>query len=215
MTNVQYITHENQRFGYEEGAELALKGGCRWVQLRMKDADDGEFMAVGRRVRALCKAYGATFVIDDRVHLVKTLQADGLHLGKLDMPVDEARALLGDDSIIIGGTANTFDDIRRLHRQGVSYIGCGPFRFTATKKKLAPTLGLEGYRHLITLMKSNKINIPVIAIGGILRDDIPEIMATGVSGIAVSGAVLNAVNPMDEMRKIIDEAEVGQKLNER
>ncbi|GAB6982776.1 thiamine phosphate synthase [Prevotella dentasini] len=204
MNNIQYITHSNDRFDHIEGAELALKGGCRWVQLRMKDATDEDFLAAGRRVRELCSAFGATFVLDDRVHLVKELQADGVHLGRLDMPVDEARKYLGDGKIIIGGTANTFDDILKLARQGADYIGCGPFRYTATKKRLAPILGLEGYSRLTGQMKAHGLHVPILAIGGILREDVPAIMATGVSGIAVSGAVLNADDPAREMERFIN-----------
>ncbi len=203
MTNVQYITHCNKRFGYVEGAELALKGGCRWIQLRMKDATDEEFLKTGFLVRKMCKVYNATFVIDDRVHLVKTLEADGIHLGKNDMPVDEAKKLLQNDNIIIGGTANTFEDIVQLNNKGADYIGCGPFRYTETKKNLAPLLGIEGYIQIINNMKQHDISIPVIAIGGITYENVIQIMETGVSGIAISGAILNAEDPEKEMRRII------------
>lgn len=113
MNNIQFITHENQRFGYVEGAEMALRGGCKWVQLRMKDATDNEFLSVGRKVSTLCRNYNATFLLDDRVHLVAELGADGVHLGKNDMPISEARCMLGSEKII-GGTANTFTDVQRL-----------------------------------------------------------------------------------------------------
>uniref|UniRef100_A0AB33IW78 Thiamine-phosphate synthase n=1 Tax=Prevotella sp. GTC17253 TaxID=3236793 RepID=A0AB33IW78_9BACT len=203
MTNIQFITHENQKFDYIEGTELALRGGCRWVQLRMKNATDDEFLSVGRRMAQLCRDYHATFLLDDRVHLVNELGADGVHVGKNDMPADEARAILGNDKII-GGTANTFADIRKLAAQGVNYIGCGPYRYTTTKQNLAPLLGLKGYETLLTAMKEVRIQIPLIAIGGILRDDIPDLLKTGVSGIAISGAVLNAANPEKEMEKLIN-----------
>ena len=110
--------------------------------------------------------------------------------------------MLGEE-FVIGGTANTFDDVERLWREGADYIGCGPFRFTTTKTNLSPVLGLDGYRNIITRMAASGIDIPVVAIGGILYDDIPAIMATGVHGIALSGAVLNALNPVEEMKRII------------
>ena len=200
MMPLQYITHRNRRFGYLEGAQLALRGGCRWIQLRMKEATDEEFVETGCRLRTMCRQYDATFVIDDRVHLVSEVQADGVHLGQRDMPVAEARALLNNKAIVIGGTANTFEDIVHLYEQGADYIGCGPFRFTTTKRNLAPVLGLKGYQDIIAKMKQNGINIPLIAIGGIQRDDVAAIMQTGVSGIAVSSAVLMAADPAKEMR---------------
>lgn len=200
---IQFITHTNSRYGYVEGARLALEGGCRWIQLRMKDAEEAEFLSAAKQIAAMCKEYGATFLLDDHVEWVEKTGADGVHLGKNDMPVDEARKLLGANRII-GGTANTFEDVERLWRQGANYIGCGPYRFTTTKKNLSPVLGIEGYRSIIGQMKEHGINLPVVAIGGILQPDIKDVMATGVSGIAVSGAVLNAENPAEEMKRFVD-----------
>lgn len=200
---IQFITHSNTRYDYVEGARLALEGGCRWIQLRMKDAQEVEFLLAAKQIGAMCKEYGATFILDDHVEWVGITGADGVHLGKNDMPVDEARNQLCANRII-GGTANTFEDVERLWRQGANYIGCGPYRFTTTKKNLSPVLGLDGYRHIISKMKAHDINLPVVAIGGILQPDIKDVMATGVSGIAVSGAILNAENPVEEMKRFID-----------
>ena len=203
MNNIQFITHENQRFGYVEGAEMALRGACKWVQLRMKDATDNKFLSIGRKVAALCRSYNATFLLDDRVHLVAELGADGVHLGKNDMPISEARRILGNEKII-GGTANTFADVQHLAAQGADYIGCGPFRYTPTKRNLAPILGLEGYRNILKQMQQAGISLPLIAIGGIVSTDIAALWGIGVSGIAVSRAVLGAADPIKEMKKLIE-----------
>lgn len=202
MRAIQFITHETETVGYVEGARMALEGGCRWIQLRMKDASDDEVRKAAAEIQPMCKAHDAIFLLDDRVELAKELKADGVHLGKNDMPADEARRVLGEE-FIIGGTANTFDDIERLARQGADYIGCGPFRFTTTKKNLAPVIGIEGYRDIIEKMKAAGIDLPVVAIGGITADDIDDILATGVRGIAVSGTVLRAENPVAMMKQII------------
>lgn len=199
---IQFITHSNECYDHVEGANLALQGGCRWIQLRMKDAMETDFLRAAKKIRRLCDEYHATFILDDHVEWVGLTGADGVHLGKNDMPVDEARKMLGRNRII-GGTANTFEDVERLSRQGADYIGCGPFRFTTTKKNLSPVLGLEGYRSITAQMKAHDIQLPIVAIGGILHQDIPAIMQTGVTGIAVSGAVLNAENPVEEMRLFI------------
>ena len=202
MRAIQFITHETETIGYVEGARMALEGGCRWIQLRMKDASDDEVREAAAEIQPMCKAHDAILLFDDRVELAKELKADGVHLGKNDMPVDEARRVLGEE-FIIGGTANTFEDIERLARQGADYIGCGPFRFTTTKKNLAPVIGIEGYRDIIEKMKAAGIDLPVVAIGGITADDIDDILATGVRGIAVSGTVLRAENPVAMMKQII------------
>lgn len=202
MKQIQFITHANARFGYVEGALMAIEGGCRWIQLRMKNATDDEVRQAAGKIMPACKANDAVFLLDDRVELAMELKTDGVHLGKNDMPVDEARRIMG-EQFIIGGTANTFEDIERLCSQGTDYIGCGPFKFTTTKEKLAPVLGTDGYRTIMAKMKEKGINIPVVAIGGITFDDITDIMQTGIDGIALSGAVLNAGNPVEEMKKII------------
>ena len=199
---IQFISHQNDRYSYLDGIRLALEGGCKWVQLRMKDATDDEVRPIAIEAQRLCRENGATFIIDDRVALVKELHADGVHLGKEDMPIAEARQILGDD-YIIGGTANTLDDIRRHYASGANYIGCGPFRFTTTKKRISPILGLDGYKSIVEGMKREGIDMPIVAIGGITADDVPSILATGVTGIALSGAILNADNPVDETRRFV------------
>lgn len=202
MVPIQFITHTTPSISYEESALLALRGGCKWIQLRMKGATDDEVEPIARRLVKACHDVQATFVLDDRVELCRKVEADGVHLGRNDMPVDQAREVLGHE-YIIGGTANTIDDIRRLKRQSADYIGCGPFRFTTTKEKLAPTLGLEGYRAIMQAVNDEELRIPVCAIGGITLADIPDLLATGVQGIAVSGAVLRADDPADMMRRML------------
>lgn len=202
MIPVQFITHYTDRYSYLDSARMALEGGCRWIQLRMKDHSLDEVEEIGRKVQALCKQYEAIFIIDDQVELAKKLQADGVHLGLKDMPVREARQVLGEE-FLIGGTANTFEDIVQHWQGGADYIGCGPFRYTDTKKNLSPVLGLEGYASILRQMREANIPLPVVAIGGITRTDIPAILQTGVRGIALSGTVLRAEDPVQEMREIL------------
>ena len=200
---IQFISHYSERYSYLDSIRLALEGGCRWIQLRMKDATDDEVRPIAIEAQKLCRQYGAKFIIDDRVALVRELGVDGVHLGKNDMPIREARQILGPD-YIIGGTANTFEDAKDHYEASADYIGCGPFRFTTTKQKLAPVLGLDGYRQIIQQMRAANIRIPVVAIGGITKDDIPAILQTGITGIALSGTVLRADDPIAEMKHIIN-----------
>lgn len=210
---IQFITHTNERYDYIDGIRMALEGGCRWIQLRMKNTSEEEILKTAESTRKLCRQYDAVFILDDHVKLVERTGADGVHLGKDDMPIDEARRLLGKNKII-GGTANTFEDVKCIYSAGADYIGCGPFRFTTTKKKLSPILGLEGYRRIINQMNAYGINIPIIAIGGILLQDVSDIMQTGVSGVAVSGAILNANyddDPVIAMKRFINELKSNNK----
>lgn len=199
---LQFITHHNERYSYIDSARMALEGGCRWIQLRMKEADEAILESAAITIQRMCREYGATFIIDDNVALTKRVGADGVHLGKNDMPVAEARNILG-EGYIIGATVNTFDDIvNALHTATPDYFGCGPFRHTTTKRNLAPILGYEGYREVISKMRERNIEIPLIAIGGITKDDIPELLRCGVDGIALSGSVIGAKEPVMEMHSI-------------
>lgn len=200
---LQFITHYNDRFNYVDSACIALEGGCRWVQLRMKHADEALLEECALEVQAMCREYGATFIIDDNVALAKRIRADGVHLGKGDMPICEARKILGDE-YIIGGTVNSFDDILcAMEHSAPDYFGCGPYRYTSTKQNLAPILGINGYNEIIHQMRVRGIDIPLVAIGGIGREDIPHILECGVHGIALSGSVLNADEPICEMQRIV------------
>ena len=199
---VQFITHFNEKYSYLDSVRLALEGGCKWIQLRMKDTPVEEIEPIAIEVQRLCREHDAVFIIDDHVELVKKIQADGVHLGREDMPIHQARTLLG-DSFIIGGTANNFFHVQQHYIGGADYIGCGPYRFTRTKKKLSPVLGTEGYLRITNQMRGKGINLPIVAIGGITKEDIPSLMATGISGIALSGSILRAENPVEEMKEII------------
>lgn len=203
LEKLQFITHQTANINYAESALMALRGGCRWIQLRMKDAETSEIINVAKIIEPACHRVGATFIIDDHVELVKTINTDGVHLGKNDMSIKEARNILG-SNYIIGGTANTIEDIINIYQSGADYIGCGPFKFTTTKKKLSPIIGLNGYSNIISNMNKLHIDIPIVAIGGIVDEDILPILKTGINGIALSGCVINADNPVEKMKQIIN-----------
>ena len=210
--HLQFITHYTEKYSYTDSAKIALEGGCRWIQLRMKDVSETILEHHALIIQEMCKEYGATFIIDDNVFLAKKINADGVHLGKNDMPITEARRILGYD-FIIGATVNTFEDILKItnslsstansQRPMVNYFGCGPFRFTQTKQKLSPILGIEGYKEIVKKKLEQNIDIPIVAIGGIANADIPHILETGIDGIALSSSILKAENPIEEMKNIV------------
>lgn len=203
MISLQFITHQTEQYSYFDSAHMALEGGCKWIQLRMKESSLDQVEATALLLKPLCKEYEAILILDDHVELAKKLEVDGVHLGKTDMPVDEARRILG-EAFIIGGTANTFEDVLMHYRAGADYVGIGPFRFTTTKKNLSPVLGLEGYASILSQMEAARIELPTVAIGGINYEDIPDILTTGVSGIALSSTILRSKDPIEETRRIIN-----------
>ena len=202
MASLQFITHETEQFSYREGAFMALEAGCKWIQLRMKDVAVETVRQLAEELKKACENRHALLIIDDYVEVAREVKADGVHLGKNDMPIEEARKILG-EGFIIGGTANTFEDVKRHYEAGADYLGIGPFRFTTTKKNLSPVLGLEGYRNIKQQMIEAGIILPAVAIGGITVEDIPAILATGIEGIAMSGAILQAHDPAAEIKRIL------------
>ncbi|MEG0849087.1 MAG: thiamine phosphate synthase [Flavobacterium sp.] len=201
---LQYIsqgkTIEQQLYNIHQ----ALDAGCDWIQMRFKNQTAKDSFALAEAVKFLCEEYLANFIVNDNLYLAQQIAADGVHLGLSDMKIDEARAILGSTKII-GGTANTLEDIVNHTKNGCDYIGLGPFRFTNTKEKLSPILGLSGYYEILEKLKKNKIEIPVYAIGGITLKDLNPLIQTGIHGIAVSGIITKS----DEKELLI------QQLNEK
>jgi len=184
ISKLQYITSNPIH------AEKACKGGADWIQLRVKNKSFEEWKVLALETKRICKLYKAKLIINDNVLLAKEINAAGVHLGKEDMSLTEARKILG-EKFIIGGTANTIEDIMRLHRMNVDYIGLGPFRFTSTKEKLSPVIGINGYIYMFPELKRRDMNIPVIAVGGIRTGDVKSLIKAGVYGVALSSAITN------------------------
>ena len=189
--NFQYITQEIPNTSHQELVESACNAGVKWVQLRMKNRPYDECLQIARESLAISRKFGATLIINDYFEIALTVGADGVHLGKEDMPVSEAK-MKAPAGFIVGGTANTFEDIEKLVNEGASYVGCGPYRFTTTKEKLSPVLGLEGYQELLQRCKLKNITIPIVAIGGIKLTDVPMLIKAGIFGVAVASALSNA-----------------------
>jgi thiamine-phosphate pyrophosphorylase len=183
---LHYISQGNTVDEQLYNIQKILDNGCEWIQLRFKNGNYNELLTVAEKTKELCNQYKATFIINDKVDLAYQIEADGVHLGLDDMRIKDARTILGSQKII-GGTANTFEQVLQRVNEKCDYIGLGPFRFTTTKEKLSPILGLEGYQTILNQMKENTISTPLIAIGGIQVEDVSTLLKTGIHGIAVSG----------------------------
>ena len=201
FSKLQYISQGATAKEQLENIQNGLDAGCDWVQLRFKNGNENEFVEVAEQVKTICSTYCATFIINDHAQIAKDIDADGVHLGLQDMPVLQARQILG-ESKIIGGTANTLGDVLSRVNEKCDYIGLGPFRFTATKEKLSPLLGLQGFETIMNALTEREINIPVYAIGGIMDEDIESILATGVYGVAVSGMITGSKDKKELIQKL-------------
>lgn len=170
------------------------------MQLRIKNQSEAEVIDQATAVKALCDHYEAKLIINDYPHVAKQVGAWGIHVGLDDMPVAAVRSIAG-KQMIVGGTANTFEDIQQKVEEGVDYIGLGPYRFTTTKEKLSPVLGLEGFQRIMNKVRAAGIQLPIVAIGGILPEDVPGLLAAGIHGVAISGALTNADNKKEIIEK--------------
>lgn len=194
IARLHYISQETETFTHITAIQRALDAGCNWIQLRVKKQPPSQVLLIAKQVKTICDAYQAALIINDFPEIAHEVQAAGLHLGLKDMPLTTARGIIGSQRII-GGTANTFEDILQRVAEGADYIGLGPYRFTTTKENLSPVLGLAGYQRILMQMHNAGIQVPIIAIGGIRLADVAPLLQTGVHGIAVSGALTHAGNP--------------------
>ncbi len=210
---LQFITNASDRYTIAEEVQMAAEGGCKWVQLRMKDASYDEMKATALDIIPICRAHGIIMIINDNVELVKELRVHGVHLGKEDMNPGQARECLGPHAII-GVTANTACDIMSMCGVDVDYVGLGPFRTTTTKKKLSPIIGIDGYRDIINEVTTAGNQLPIVAVGGITLEDIDAIMSTGVNGVAVAGSIINAPDPVEYVSKLIDALQGNRKARQ-
>lgn len=191
---LQFITNENSHIEPKQQILDAIEGGCRWIQIRLKNKSDEEIRNLFFEIRDKAKETDTTIIINDRVELVKSLGEEGvagIHLGLEDMPAAQARELLGPDAII-GVTAHSLQEALSYKGLDVDYIGVGPYAPTETKKNLAPILGLEGVAEIIIAALESGLELPFVAVGGVKFDDVLPLLEVGVNGIAVSGAIANA-----------------------
>lgn len=167
----------------EESVELAIKGGVSVVQLREKKCSSREFYKLARVVKEVTDAYEVPLLINDRVDIAMAVGADGVHLGQTDIPVRVARNLLGADKIV-GATANTVEKAVEACKFGADYLGVGDVFGTSTKSDARPVTWEE-------LKKIREaVPIPIVAIGGIRKENIHKLRGTGVDGAAVISAIV-------------------------
>lgn len=195
IEKLQYISQGKSTQEHIEGIKRALEGGCGWIQLRLKSMPATEVMKTAKKVKVLCDQHKAKLTINDYPEVAKAINAYGLHLGLGDMPIPQARDIVG-HNIIIGGSANTYEDILQRVSEKADYIGLGPYRITATKKALSPILGLIGYQEILNKLVQEQISSPpILAIGGIVEEDVLGIIDTGIYGIAVSSVITKSNDP--------------------
>jgi len=201
LSKIQYISHGNTVEEQKKNILNALEAGCKMIQVRFKNGSKEQILEVAKQVRTWCTYGSALLIINDSIEITQEVHADGVHLGLTDTSIEEARKALG-SSKIIGGTANTLEDVvQRIHEK-CDYVGLGPLRFTSTKEKLSPLLGFEGYQRISKELEMLGLSIPIYAIGGIVQSDVQLLKRIGVYGIAVSGMISESSDRMSLINEI-------------
>ncbi|MFP4673523.1 MAG: thiamine phosphate synthase [Opitutales bacterium] len=199
--NIQCLTLDDVGRSHVEQVHELCRAGAEWIQLRMKQASDADVADAVRECLPLCRASGARLILNDRVQIALDAGADGVHLGKDDMPWQEARSLAG-DRLLIGGTVNSEDDADAARDSAcLDYAGVGPFRFTGTKKKLAPVLTASQWRNILRKLAP----LPCYAIGGIRPEDLRQLRGFGVHGVAVSSILMAGASVEENYKALVEE----------
>ena len=196
IAKLQYISQEP----HLENIQSACEAGCDWIQIRAKNLSTDQYLQLAENAKTITDSFKAKLIVNDNIQVAMEIQAYGVHLGKNDLDLAEARKLVG-NKLIIGGSTNSLKDILEAADKGVDYLGLGPFRYTNTKTDLNPVLGLEGMAKIMNEVQKRNIKIPIIAIGGIQVADIQSLKEIGIYGIAVSGLITSA----KDKKQVVDD----------
>lgn len=179
-----------------EKIDRALLGGVDVIQLRSKVLSDRELYDVGRLLRKVTLKRKKLFIVNNKVDLAVALEADGVHLGQDDLPIEAARKLLGKRSMFIGISTHNLTQAREAEKKGADYIGFGPIFGTPTKPTYKP-IGLDGIAKVV-----RDIEIPVVCIGGINRENMDRVIAAGAKRVAVVRAIFDQPDYFSAARRL-------------
>ncbi|MBJ6368173.1 thiamine phosphate synthase [Snuella sedimenti] len=208
IPKLHYISQGETPQAHLDNIQKACTAGAELVQLRLKNRSEKQVLQTAEKAREITSHFQTRLIINDYYKVAHAVKADGVHLGKLDTCPTIARKHLASWQLI-GGTANTIQDCEVLINKSVDYIGLGPFRFTKTKTKLSPVLGISGYAGIVEALQRET---PIIAIGGITLEDVTDLINTGVYGIAASGAITNNVNSINSFHKLLQAPSVKEQI---
>lgn len=180
----------------EKTAIEVLEGGAKIIQLRAKDAPTGPMLEAARKIKAKALGYGALFIVNDRVDVALLSRANGVHLGGDDIPLEDARELLGKNAII-GISTHTRREAIEAQKRGADYISFGPVFATKTKKDALSPRGIEALKEAI-----EAVSIPVVAIGGINEKNLSDVLMTGGNAVAIISGILTAPSIRDRVKTL-------------
>jgi len=193
IEKLHFITHDIPQSSHIEQAHVACEAGAKWIQYRCLSKADDELLADINVIAEICDDWGATLIVTNHIHLKGKADIQGFHIEDMDADFIALRKQIGEE-FTLGGSANTVENLIRLANEGADYAGFGPFKVTTTKPNNSPLLGVKGYADAVEKLRAANIDLPILAVGGVTFNDIPELLATGIYGIAASSAINQAEN---------------------
>ena len=191
IEKLHFITHDIVQHTHIAQAQLACEAGAKWIQYRCLSKTDDELLTDINQIAEICDDWGATLIVTDHIHLKGKADIQGFHIENMEADFIALRKRIGEE-YTLGGSANTTENLIRLAKEGADYAGFGPFKLTTTKPNGSPLLGIKGYANAMEMLKTQNIDLPILAVGGVTLKDIAPLMATGVHGIAASSAINQA-----------------------
>ncbi len=195
MKGLYFITSSDFKYSHEKLAEMALKAGIKIIQFREKKMSSKKMVEIAKKIRRLCNDYDATFIVNDRIDIALICDADGVHLGQDDIQIEDAKMIFDG---IIGISVDNVEEALKAEKGGANYIGVGPVFPTSTKKDAGDVIGIDGLKNI-----KKVVSIPVVAIGGINRDNILQV-SKYADCIAVVSAIANTEDPYSSARELLE-----------
>ncbi|MBD3748368.1 MAG: thiamine phosphate synthase [Sphingobacteriales bacterium] len=194
ISKLHYLTQDLENRSHLEQVEIACEAGCKWIQYRCLSKSDKEMLAELHEIAAVCDDWGTTLLVTNHWHLLPLADIQGVHIEDMDADLNSIRTNIGDDKIL-GASATDYPQIVKHIKNGVDYIGCGPFAHTDTKPNNHQHWGIDGYQTVVKDLEKDQLSIPLIAAGGVNLASVKDLMETGIHGIAVSAAINQSENP--------------------
>ena len=206
IPKLHYISQGSSPKEHLENIQKACTAGAELVQLRVKGVSEKKLLKLAREAREITSHFQTRLIINDFYKIAIEVKADGVHLGKTDTGIANARKHLYSWQII-GGTAHTLEDCEKLIEMEVDYISLGPFRFTSTKENLPAVLGLNGYAAILDVLKTET---PILAVGGVTTADVTDLLKTGISGLAVSADIARNFNNIKLFNQLLNASSTAE-----
>lgn len=207
IPKLHYISQGNSPKEHLENIQKACSSGAELVQLRLNNISDKKLLKWAQEAREITSHFQTRLILTDNYKIAKTIKADGVHLETTDANAALARTHLYTWQMI-GGSAHNLQDCENLITKDVDYMSLGPFRFTTTKDAIPPVLGLNGYAAIMDVLETET---PVLAVGGIITNDVKGLLATGISGIAVSGKITRDFNSIKVFHELLNASATAEK----